>query len=427
MLVTPRSAEFWNKEQVERNIRRVFEICDGCRRCFNLCPSFSTLFERLDTPEVDSDPEKLSGPDLRRVVNLCYQCKLCFNHCPYTPPHQFDIDFPWLMLRAKAVAVKEEGQRIADRVLGHTDLVGRIGSALAPLVNWANHNRLARILLEKGLGIHRDRNLPLYHRQTFESWFRSRPRATEDAKGEKAALFATCSVNYNLPEVGKATVRVLEKNRIHVTVPEQRCCGMPYLDGGDIAAAVANAEANVRSLVSAVRQGYAVVVPGPTCSYMLKREYPLLLDSPEAREVAENTFDICEYLVRCHSEGRLNVNFVQPGGKIIYQIPCHLRAQNIGYKSRDLLRLIPGTSVEMVERCAGVDGTWGLKREFYPLSLTVAGRLFSAVDEARPATVVSDCALAALQITQGTGRPVLHPVQVLEKAYGYAPDDGKRG
>jgi Fe-S oxidoreductase len=236
----------------------------------------------------------------------------------------------------------------------------------------------------------------------------------------KVALFYTCSVNFNEPEVGRACVKVLEKNGVQVACPEQRCCGMPFLDGGDIEAMKNNAKANVDSLYTLVKEGYEVVVPGPTCSYMLKREYPMFLRGDAVQRVAERTFDICEYLMLLHSLGELDSHFVRGFRRVVYQIPCHLRAQNIGYKSRDLMELIPDTTVHLIEKCSAVDGTWGLKRQYYDLSVKVAEPLLKEIRESHPDLTVSDCPLAGLQIQQGLGQKPLHPIRVLELAYGLA-------
>jgi len=409
---------FWDDSQLETELKRVSDICNGCRRCYNLCPSFNDLFDRLDKESIDGDAKKLTTKDFKSITDLCYQCKLCFNHCPYTPPHRWEIDFPRLMLRSKAVETKRKGQSWQDRFLGQVDRLGRLGSLFAPAVNWLNQNRLNRWMMEKFLGIHRDRLLPPYSSETFRSWFDNRAPVGASSRGNRVALFYTCTVNYHDPKVGRACVRVLEKNGVRVASPEQRCCGMPFLDGGDIESAKNNARANVESLHRLVQQGYKIVVPGPTCSYMLKREYPMMLEGEAVQEVAAQTFDICEYLMRLHGEGKLVTSFVKGMGRIAYQIPCHLRAQNIGYKSRDLMRLIPDTTVHLIERCAAIDGTWGLKQQYFDLSLKVAGPLLREIRDDRPDFIVSDCSLAGLQIQQGMAQKPLHPVQVLERAYG---------
>lgn len=416
MTLDIRSPEFWDLGKLDAELRRVFDICNGCRRCFNLCPSFSELFQSLDPDEVDGDVEKLRPDRLRQVVDLCYQCKLCFNHCPYTPPHRWRVDFPRLTLRARAALAKQEGVRLQDRVLGNTALLGKLGTLTAPLSNWANKWAVHRTFLQAVIGVHKDRNLPSFHRVTFSKWFAERPQPTFVPQA-RVALFATCQVEYNHPAVGKATVSVLERNGVEVTVPPQRCCGMPYLDGGAMDQARELIAENVRSLVASVREGREIVVPGPTCSYMLKREYPWLDGSEDAKLVAAHTRDLFEYLKGLHADEKLDTAFTRQVGKIAYHLPCHLKAQNIGTKSADLLRLIPGTQVEVIERCSGVDGTWGFKREYYELSLRLAEPLFQVIKAARPDRIATDCPLAALQITQGTGQSPQHPVQILAQAY----------
>jgi glycerol-3-phosphate dehydrogenase subunit C len=276
--------------------------------------------------------------------------------------------------------------------------------------------------MEKLIGIHRERILPSYASETFRRWVDKRAERPA-AADRKVVLFYTCSVNFNETEIGKACVRVLEKNGIQVQCPEQRCCGMPFIDGGDVNAAKNNARANVESLHYWVERSHDVVVPGPTCSYMLKHEYPWLLKSEAAKAVAARTLDICEYLMVLHSEGKLDTRFVRAAGRIAYQLPCHLRAQNIGYKSRDLMHLIPDTTVQMFEKCAAIDGTWGLKEQYFDLSLKVAAPLLNGIRETAPDLVVSDCSLAGLQIQQGTRVKPLHPIQVLERAYGLDGND----
>ena len=234
----------------------------------------------------------------------------------------------------------------------------------------------------------------------------------------KVALFATCSVEYYETSTGRAAVNVLEKNRVDVTLPPQRCCGMPYLDGGAVDQAKALIRDNAASLAAAVREGREIVVPGPTCSYMLKQEYPWLDGSADARLVAANTRDIFEYLARLQAAGELDTSFTKPVGPVTYHMPCHLRAQNIGHKSADVLRAIPGTAVDVVEKCSTVDGMWGFKKEYYELSMQLAKPLFDAVTAGAPVTA-TDCPLAALQIEHGTGRKPKHPIEVLAAAYGF--------
>ena len=425
-----KNPEFWQLGAVDKELRRVYDVCGGCRRCLPLCPSFKVLFDRMDVDAVDGDAEKLPASDVKEVVDLCYQCKLCFNHCPYTPPHRWEIDFPRLMLRARAAEARKNGVTLQDRFLGNADLVGRLGSLGAPLSNWMNELGVHRAFMQAIAGIHKQRNLPKFQRPTFTAWFKRHAKRTaapgSSARGRapapvpaarKVALFATCSVDYYEPATGRAAVRVLERNRVDVSLPAQRCCGMPYLDGGAVDEAKTLIRDNVRSLAAAVREGREIVVPGPTCSYMLKREYPWLDGSDDAKLVAANTRDLFEYLAKLQAAGELDTNFARPVGAVTYHVPCHLRAQNIGHKSADVLGAIPGASVDVVEKCSAVDGTWGFKTEYYELSLKLAKPLFDAINTGAP-TAATDCPLAALQIEHGTGRKPKHPIEVLAAAYG---------
>jgi glycerol-3-phosphate dehydrogenase subunit C len=421
MTLDIRQPEFWKLDKVDAELKRVYDICSGCRRCLSLCPSFKVLFDRIDSEVVDGDVDGLPAADVKEVVDLCYQCKLCYNHCPYTPPHRWQVDFPRLMLRARSAGARQKGVTLQDRFLGNTDLVGKLGSLAAPLSNWMSTLPPHRKLMEAVVGIHRNRNLPAFHRETFSRWFDRRKPMPVSARG-RVALFATCSVEYNDPATGKATVAVLEKNGVDVSLVTQRCCGMPYLDGGAVDDAKRLIADNVRTLAAAVRDGREIVVPGPTCSYMLKQEYPWLDGSEDANLVAGHTRDLFEYLAALHTAGRLDTSFPNAPGTIAYQFPCHLKAQNLSTKSADVLRLT-GAQVETVEQCSRADGTWGMKKEYFELSMKLAQPLFRAVEAVAPQRVATDCPLAALQIHQGTGRAAQHPIRVLAEAYGLNDDD----
>ena len=414
----PQDPSFFDPQAVQEELARVTEICDSCRRCHRLCPSFDFMLERVDAH--DGDMGRVTAADYRRIVDLCWQCKLCFNHCPYTPPHRWDIDFPRLMLRAKASRARAEGVSRQDRWLGDPDTVGRLGSATAPLSNWANSFKPHRALLEKTVGIHRGRILPRFHHKTFARWFRERlPVNGGVPRNHPVAFFFTCFVNYNEPHVGRDAVSVLEKNGCAVSCPAQVCCGMPFLDGGDMAGAQANARRNIEALLPLVEKGAPVVVPQPTCSYVLKKEYPLLVPGEAAEKVAGATRDLFEYLAGRKLEGTLSTEFFgRKPGKIAYQMPCHLRAQNMGYKTRDVLQLIPGTRVTVVERCTAMDGTWAMKKEYYPISLQFAKKAATEMEAAEPDQFVTDCSMSALQIEEVRGRRPAHPVTVLREAYG---------
>ena len=409
---------FFDPKAAEKELARVTELCDSCRRCYRLCTSFDYMLDEA-VDKNDGDLAKITSADYRKIVDLCWQCKLCYNHCPYTPPHAWDIDFPRLMLRAKAARARTEGVTRQDAWLADVDRVGVLGSATAPLSNWANAFAPHRRLLEAVVGIDHARNLPKFHRQTFARWFRERG-GSKSTGGRPVAFFFSCSVNYNEPQVGRDAVAVLERNGCAVDCPAgQVCCGMPYLDGGDIDGARRNAARNLLALRPLVDQGAPVVVPQPTCSYVLKKDYPILVPGEDAQKVAAATQDYFEYLAGRKEQGTLDTGF--PGrtpGKVAYQMPCHLRAQNMGFKTRDVLQLIPGTRVSVVEKCTAMDGTWGMKKEYYPVSLEYAKKAVKEMDAAGPDVYATDCTLSALQIEAVRGRKPAHPISLLREAYG---------
>jgi len=415
------SPKYTDPEAYNAETVRVYEICNGCRRCFNLCPSFDVLFRGID--DKDGEANALDRPVLDQVVDLCYYCKLCFNHCPYCPPHNYDLDFPRLMLWGKNLKSRRTTAQFRDRLLVNVDPLGRLGGWFAPITNWALRNRLIRRVLETVLGVHRERLFPTFHRQSFLSWFRgirgaNAKSASSSPDISRVALFYTCYVNRHDPGIGEAAIKVLGKNGVEVICPEQECCGMPYFDIGDLETVRRKAASNLKSLSAAVDAGYKIVAPMPTCSLMLKKEYPDLVPTEEARKVAANTLDLCEYLMKLEAQGKLSKDFVSNVGKIVYQVPCHLRDQNIGLKSRDLMKLIPGTEVEVIEKCSGHDGSFGVKKEYYELSLKVGRKAFSAAADSEAEMLASDCPLSGLAMSQATGKKSVHPVQVLQKAYG---------
>jgi Fe-S oxidoreductase len=333
-----------------------------------------------------------------------------------------------MILWKKRLAV-ERGVRWRDRLLIRTDLIGRFGSLTAGLTNRLLGNRLVRRIMETVAGIHRERRVLHFSGETFPRWFsrRSPPMVAASAQ-RKVALFSSCLVNYQATDIGKATVQVLEKNGIHVVVPEQRCCGMPQFDIGDARVIQQAARANVASLHEWVAQGYDVVVPVASCSLMLKREYPELNGDEQTKRVAERTFDVCEYLMKLKKDGLLATDFTQRPGRVAYQIPCHLRDQNIGFKSKELLETA-GAQVDVIEKCSGHDGSWSAKSEFFPLSMRIAAKAVRAIEQAPADLVASDCPLAGLQLDQAGasahvgGKATKHPIQIVRDAYGLPASD----
>lgn len=414
-----REASYWDAAELEQEMRRVFDVCHTCRMCFSYCPSFPALFDAVDRHEErgEGEVEALTVDEFEPVVDQCWQCKLCYVKCPYTPPHKFAVDFPRLLMRAKMVKTRRDGVRLREKILGDPDRLARLsGGVFAGLSNWANRRPLLRRALQKVLGIHRHRTLPTFASRPFRKWFRR--RRDGKTEGEKVALFATCSVDYNYPQVGVAAVQVLEHNGRAVVVPNVVCCGLPALDGGDLAAATAKVETNVKVLAPLVRAGMQIVVAAPSCGLTMKNEWPELVPTGDCRAVAAATLDLGEFLAKERAAGRLDTNFTVPQGKIAYHIPCHLRAQNVGHPFQGILESVPGTTVEPIEQCSAFDGTWGMKTEFYETSRRCAGKLCGAIGRAGADRVISDCMLAGLNVLEETGAAPSHPVEVLRDAYG---------
>jgi glycerol-3-phosphate dehydrogenase subunit C len=390
----------------------------------NYCGSFPDLFARVDRDISKSGAtgaERLGADDFRSVTELCWQCKLCYIKCPYTPDegHDWALDVPSLLTREKAQRARRNGVTLQDRALGEPQALGALASGpLAPIANFVNANRLARKVNEKVLGISSDFPVPTFATRSFERWLdHHEPLANAGAAGT-VSLFATCTGDYNYPGVPANAVRVLEQNGYAVVRPEQTCCGMPNLDGGDMDAFLAKASVNVASLAREIAAGRDIVVAQPTCAYTLKREYPALLGSAAAREVAAHTFDVMEFLDRLRRQKKLDAGFKKGFGRVAYHAPCHMRAQKYGAPGARLLGLLPSTKVEVVEQCSAVDGTWGMKAQYYEMGRRYARKLAERVEAAHADLVVSDCSLAALRIQKENGVKVMHPIESLADAYG---------
>jgi glycerol-3-phosphate dehydrogenase subunit C len=413
-----RHDEFLDRAHLDAELTRVFERCHDCRRCLPLCPSFPSLFDAIDRHEQEAS--ELTQGETREVVDLCYQCKLCYNHCPYHPPHEWEIDFPKLMTRAKLVQAKEEGIPLAERLGSQQDLMGKVSCRSASLTNAAFKNRAVRLLMEKTTGIDRRWIMPTYEKKPFSKVLKARAKsagATGNEEKGRVILFSTCFVEYSEAETANAAVDVLEHNGITVEAGYDACCGAPFLHGGDLESARRNAKKVVAGLAPRVREGLRIVVPGPTCSYQLKHEFPELLDSDDARLVAENTLDLGEYVFKVAAAKELDRDFARRMGRVAYHLPCHLKAQNIGFRSKQILGLI-ADEVVMVDACSGVDGTWGMKARYYDQSLRICSNLTKAIEEAQADHVATDCPLSALRIREETGRVAVHPIVLLRDAYG---------
>ncbi len=423
-LYDPLGPDYWDERDARAERDRTFQVCSDCRVCVRYCPSFKDLFRFIDERDDGAhDVSFLSDAQHRQIVDECFQCKLCYIVCPYTPDQEqeWKIDFPRLMLRSLAQQGKRGDVEQGARLLAQTDLQGRIATAVSGIVNLTNDVGIMRALMEKTTGIARDRLLPTFAKVRFSKWFASTHGVdvVRDATGPVVALFPTCLVEYQDPEIGKAVVGVCEHNAIACDLPEgQICCGMPWLDAGDVEKFGEHAAKNVAALVDAVRAGHDVLVPQPTCAYVLKQEYPDFLGTDDARLVAEHTFDVSEYLMERHRETPLDTTFTGPTyDTITWQAACHYRAQQMGPKSKQLMELT-GAKVTMVERCSAIDGTWGLRAENVEMARRIAEPLMDAVTKADTDLVAGDCHLSNTAIREGTGTVPVHPVQVLARAYG---------
>ncbi|MEN8762380.1 MAG: heterodisulfide reductase-related iron-sulfur binding cluster [Thiogranum sp.] len=421
---------FYDEAFLLKELERVYDICHGCRRCFSLCNAFPTLFDAID----ESDSMELDSVDKRvfwQVVDHCYLCDMCYmTKCPYVPPHEWNVDFPHLMLRAKAVKHRQGATGVRDRILSSTDMVGRLAGipVVSSVVNTVNKTRAGRAVVEELFEVHPQAHLPEYHsrslRKRIDSSRNRDARAASEAgptRG-KVALFATCYGNYNEPELGEDLIAVFEHNDVPVClVDTERCCGMPKLELGDLEAVAKAKQLNVPRLVSLVDQGWDIVAPVPSCVLMFKQELPLMFpDDPDVAKVRDNIYDPFEYLVIRHKHDLLKTDFKHSLGRIAYHVACHLRVQNMGMKTRDLLQLVPDTSVDAIERCSGHDGTYAVKKEFHDVSMKICKPVVSRVQKSHADHYCSDCPMAGHQIENGLadGSRPEHPLKLLRMAYG---------
>jgi Fe-S oxidoreductase len=423
----PTDPRYYDEKDLRSEVERIFSLCADCRMCIKYCGSFPTMFAAIDDyctegKYAEVDTKKLKGDDVNKVVDLCFQCKLCYIKCPYTPgDHEWAIDFPRLITRARAQEVKKNGVRWVDKLLGNPDLIGKVGSATAPVANLANENSLNRRLMHDVVGIHKDKKLPSFAGRTFAQRFASARQAPQGEPAAKVAFFATCYVNYSEPEIGTDTLAVLGHNNVEVAFAYEQCCGMPRWHNGELDGAIEVAKQNVAGFIEHVNQGRSIIATNPTCSQMIRVEYPRLLGTEDAKKVAARTMDPMEFLAGLANGGKLKKDFKTGAGRISYHMPCHLRAQNIGYKTRDVLSFLPDTTVKVVEECSGHDGTWAMKKENFEMSLKYGDRAFKEMAQGNSKVTCSDCPLAAIQIEQGNGKRPLNPMQILAKSYRGEP------
>ena len=427
-----KSPEYRDERKIVAEMERIFDICHGCRRCVSLCNTFPSLFDLIDagpSGELDGVPKE----KLWDVVDQCYLCDLCYMvKCPYVPPHPWNVDFPHLMLRAKAYQFSEGRMKhpVRDRLLSSTDRNGKLATipVVVQAVNAAAKVKPLRVLGEKVAGVHRDAWVPQFAPRKFRpNAAPSRAHAVKDGAQSpgRVAVFSTCYVNYNEPGIGHDLLRILDHNEIpYVLVEGEACCGMPKLEQGDLESVERLKERNIAPLARLAREGCAILTPVPSCTLMFKQELPLLFPhDEEVKAVRDAMFDPFEYLMARRRDGLLRTDFPRPLGKVAYHVPCHSRVQKIGHKTREALEQVPGTEVTTIERCSGHAGTWGVKKEFHEAALRIGRPVFRQVAEAAPDFFASDCQLAAHHIEEGLGADkgkarLHHPITLLRMAYG---------
>lgn len=440
----PDDPRYYDPADLEAEMKRAFQICHECRMCVNYCGSFPTMFGQIDRAIESGQAvgaETTREAEWRAVSDECWQCKLCYIKCPYTPDEgAYEmLDIPRLLSREKAARAKEEGIPLVDRLLGEPQLLGwgASGKVAAPVSNFVLASRLVRKVQEVATGISAEFPLPPFAEQPFSTWMQKRSTSktqqpVAEPKGE-VVLFATCYGEYNTPASARAAVLVLEHNGYKVHYPgtgEDReedaltCCGLPNIDGGHVDGAKEKIAHNVAILARHVRAGRKVIVLGPSCGYMMKKEWLDYLDTPDVREVVANTLDVMEFLVVLGKTKQLVRDFKKNLGQVAYHAACHLRAQKIGFPGQRVLNVVPETEVRMVESCSAVDGTWGMKAEHYETGRRYAQKLIKGIADLEPDVVVSDCTLAGLRIAYEGKTQVLHPVEALARAYGLV-EEGK--
>ncbi|MDH5359838.1 MAG: heterodisulfide reductase-related iron-sulfur binding cluster [Gammaproteobacteria bacterium] len=422
-----KSEDFWNEESLFTELERVYDICHGCRRCVSLCNAFPTLFDLVDespTLEVDG----IKKEDYYKVVEHCYLCDLCYmTKCPYVPPHEWNLDFPHLMLRAKAVDFKKHGTGARNKMLSSTDTVGKLAGipVVAQVVNTANSIKPVRKIMQGVLGVHADAVVPKYHSNTARKRLKNHhsvnsAETTEGTSG-KVALFTTCYGNYNEPHLGEDLVAVFEHNGIPVTLAQkEQCCGMPKLELGDLESVERAKNINVPMLMKLVNEGYDIVAPVSSCVLMFKQELSLMFpDDADVQMLKSRIFDPFEYLALRNKAGKLNTEFKTSLGKVAYHVACHQRVQNIGMKTKEILSLIPDTEVQAIERCSGHDGTYAVKKEYHDISMKIARPVVNKVKQMEADHYSSDCPMAGHQIENGLkdGSQPEHPLSLMRKAY----------
>jgi len=421
--------DFLNSEKLDAEMRRVFDICHGCRRCFNLCDSFPKLFDMIDSSK-NEDVESLSSNQFEPVVDACTLCDMCFmTKCPYVPPHEFDLDFPHLMLRYRNAQKKLNKLAIIPSQLAQIDRNGKVGVMLSTIINWVTSikNRFIRKMLELFTGIDKRVLLPTYNSETFTDYFKKNKEPINletPTRNRKVVIYSTCFVNFNKKETGVAALKVLKKNGVEVKEAYPGCCGMPFFEQANLSKVVEQAEKVSKDLLKWVDKGYQVITLTASCGLMLKFEWPLLLPNDEnIKKLSKSVSDIDEYIVDIAQKEGLAEGLHEIDGGVTVHNACHARAQNMGIKARDMLNFIPNLKMDIVERCAGHGGTFGVMKETHDLALKVGKPTAKQIKNKNNKYMASDCPLAGKHLkqlesdTNISNDEALHPIQLMAKSY----------
>jgi len=421
-----KNGDFNDKTSLFDELERVYDVCHSCRRCVSLCNAFPTLFDLIDESET-FEVDGVKKEDYWNVVEHCYLCDLCYmTKCPYVPPHEWNIDFPHLMLRAKAYNFQRGNVGVRDKLLTSTDKVGSFAGIpiVAETVNISNQIKPIRKIMEKTIGIHSDAVLPKFYSNSLRKRFKKIQTADDDANyNSKVAIFVTCYGNRNEPDVVEDLIAILKHNQIEVRLVEQeKCCGMPKMELGDLKSVERLKDFNIPQLLDLVEDNWNIVAPIPSCVLMFKKELPLLFsDDVNVQKVKGAFFDPFEFLMALRKKGKLNTKFKNSLGKVAYHAPCHQRVQNIGAKTKDVLELIPDTNITLIERCSGHDGTYAVKKEYHEISMNICKPIINKISGSDLDHYISDCPMAGHQIDNGIQNIEIRsesPFTLLRKAYG---------
>ena len=423
--------DFLDQKKLDDEMRRVFDICHGCRRCFNLCDSFPKLFDLIDESK-DEDVKSLKSESFKEVVDSCTLCDMCFmTKCPYVPPHEFNLDFPHLMFRYRMYQKKIGKLAKIPLQLAKIDRNAKIGIMFSRFINWFTDvkNKFFRSVLELVTGIDKRVFLPKYNNETFENYLKNKKNKIEIEKsspgfGRKVVVYSTCFVNFNKKNTGIAAMKVLKKNGVDVQHAYPGCCGMPYLEQADPEKVTEQAIKVSKELIKWIDKGYEVITLTASCGLMLKFEWPLLLPNNENIKILSKTVkDIDEYIVDISQKEGLANGLKEIDGGVTVHHACHARAQNMGNKARDMLKLIPNIKIDVVEKCAGHGGTFGVMKASHDVANKVGKAAAKISLKKNNKYMASDCPLAGKHLkqlekdTNIINDEALHPIELMAKAY----------